>query len=98
MRRLSLAIAAMLYASPTFAGPYECSEFEDISGMIKRPEPPICVGYLSDDEFATESCRREIEQFKFTTNNYVECLKVEAKQAIDEYNKVVNSYNLSVLR
>ena len=59
------AMAATVCASSTLAGPYECSEFEDISGMIKRPEPPSCAEYLPvDDDYATENCRSEIEQFK----------------------------------
>ena len=90
-------MAATVCASSTLAGPYECSEFEDFSGMIKRPQPPGCVGYiLPGEDFEIESCRSEVEEFKFTTNKYIECLKAEAKQAIDEYNEAVQSYNRSV--
>ena len=63
--------------------------------LCTAPSEPYCLsgsGYFSD-QYAFQSCRRDVESFVEETNAYVRCLSNESDEAIEKANDVIEHFN-----
>lgn len=89
MRAVVLASLVAFFATPTNAAMF-CSE----------PSEPYCLDTLSnsDDEWAFNSCRSEVESFVDDTNRYTQCLADERNEAVKKANDAVERFNCKARR
>ena len=80
-----ITIALVVLGGKPAAAFYFCSE----------PTKPYCVDRYDkfDDEWEYRRCRSELESFKSQTEEFVECLKRAADEALNEYRRAVQSFN-----
>lgn len=83
LRLIAFALALVAFSTPSQA--YYCS----------KPSAPYCASSFSDfaDEYDFNRCKREMESYKDDVNSYLDCLKREADNTIQEYNSSVESFN-----
>jgi hypothetical protein len=60
-----------------------------------EPDPPYCAdGYSEfEDQWEFQSCLSEMESYEDDVNEYVDCLRTNSSEAIDEYNDTVSDFN-----
>lgn len=60
-----------------------------------EPSPPYCAteyGKFSDN-YDFDRCKRDMESYQSEVEYYLQCLKRESQNAVDEYNSTVDSFN-----
>lgn len=79
----STAFVLTLLQTPALA--YYCSE----------PSAPYCASRYDefDDQWEFDRCKREMENYQYDVERYLDCLSDEADQTISEYNDAVRSFN-----
>ncbi len=100
MRPVCLAVIAatsIFLAGPASSFDLECSEFRPLisNDELKRPGAPYCatmgMNFIDESDFA--QCKYEMDTYRRKMQSYQRCLSSEADQAVDEYNKAVQSFN-----
>jgi hypothetical protein len=90
-RSLFAWIILAITISAVDAKPYECSDF-GYSG-IERPKRPACFEFRFETDSVFRMGREEMESYKSSMQRYLDCLKAESGEAIEEYNLAVESFN-----
>jgi hypothetical protein len=79
------------------ASSYYCAQFRGygLANRLERPTVPNCLTYLgiSNDEYAFDMCRNDLERYRSSMRDYLKCLNSEADEAIDELNKSISKFN-----
>lgn len=97
--RIFLGLLFLIYAQSSLARglDLECSSYRPMlsNDEIKRPDPPYCatIGFQFSGDFDFQQCRSEMEDYRRKMNGYSNCLVSEQKQAIEEFNETVESFN-----
>lgn len=97
--KVLLAALLLIYMQPTSVSAFDfaCSDYRPLlrKDEIKRPEPPYCasMGFQFADEYDFERCRTEMEDYRRKIAGYSDCLASERKQAIEQFNETVESFN-----
>ena len=60
-----------------------------------EPDPPYCAEEYGafDDQNDFDDCLSEMEDYQDDVNDYVDCLASNSREAMDEYNDTVASFN-----
>lgn len=98
MRTLfGLLLAICVQISNANAFDLKCRDYRPLlaDDKIKRPEPPYCatIGLQFVDETDFFRCRSEMEEYRAKIDGYSDCLVSEQKQAIEQFNETVQSFN-----
>lgn len=77
-----LAVIAVLWPSFSYA-------------LCSKPDAPSCASDFGrfDDDTDFQSCKSEMENYKSEIEDFLDCLKRENEEAIEEYNDAVRSFN-----
>jgi hypothetical protein len=91
-RSLFAWIILTAMVSTVDARPYRCSGFGYL--RLERPEKPSCFTMpFEGDDILFEDCRSQMQSYKSSMRDYLDCLKAESDEAIEEYNSTVRSFN-----
>ena len=92
VRLVAATTVTLMYFPSANAAPLQCSEF-GLSG-IQRPEKPSCYTLpFQGDEATFSMCESEMSSYKSKMREYLDCLRAESTEAVDEYNSAVRSFN-----
>lgn len=93
MRMVFVFVSVTLVATPASARPYQCRGY-GFGDRIERPSAPSCVTLpFQGNETSFSLCKSEMETYQISMQGYLDCLRAESKEAADEYNSTVNSFN-----
>jgi hypothetical protein len=84
-------LAALGSSTP---GPASASTILDFL-FWTEPQEPYCIDSYGtfEDEWAFNSCRREVDSYVDEINRYVDCLNREQDEAIRKANEVIERFN-----
>jgi len=97
--KIPIALLLAVCAQSANAGSFDlaCSDYRPLlaDDEIKRPVPPDCAstGFQFADEYDFDSCRSDMEEYRRKISGYSDCLVSEQKQAIEQFNETVESFN-----
>jgi hypothetical protein len=105
---IAILAAASCLATSALASsslPSECAEFQELGlkPAVKPPESPECVMSLGaamglpDSYLYIQSCKSEVDRFKYSTEKYLSCLRAfeaqSERDAVAAYNLAVTYFN-----
>ncbi|GLS19194.1 hypothetical protein GCM10007874_22110 [Labrys miyagiensis] len=72
-----------------------CREFCGFDQKLERPDPPYCAKSFRSfaDQYEFDSCKNEVLAYQSKMHDYQTCLVEESKDASDELNETINSFN-----